>query len=89
MLYNDIFDLTDSLCRKLHRFAGRRVYFGGSVHMFREVMTGCDYLKRERCARSLNYDGEVLIEGSLYPVTVTISGANPYEQMECNISINH
>ena len=74
MTYPNLHSAVRSLSRKLYTFAGHSIDACHQSYCFDKLARAIDHINGESAAKSVNFDGEIYVEGNALPVVVTIKG---------------
>lgn len=74
MIYPNLQSAVDSLSRNLYTFAGHRIDALHQSYCFDQLARAIDYINRNFAVESVGFDGEIYVEGKVYPILVTFKG---------------
>ena len=74
MTYPNLHSAVLSLSRKLYNFAGHSIDACHQSYCFDMLARAIDHINVEAAVKSVNFDGEIYVEGKALPVIVTIKG---------------
>ena len=87
MTYHNLHSAVHSLSRKLYTFAGHSIDACHQSYCFDQLARAIDHINGESAAKSVNFDGEIYVEGNALPVVVTIKGDSIDNPVDVQIQI--
>ena len=87
MTYSNLHTAVLSLGRKLYTFAGHHIDPTHTSFCFDRMARGIDFINREPATKTVNFDGEVYVEGKTIPVVITVAGTNIDQMVDVTIQI--
>lgn len=87
MTYPNLHAAVRSLSRKLHTFAGHSIDACHQSYCFDKLARAIDHIDSEAAVKSVNFDGEIYVEGKAIPVLVTIKGTAIESPVEVAIKL--
>ena len=82
MVYNNIFEIEQHICRTHMSFAGHRItQMKGSVRVFDTLMRLNDSINKNPAMIGAGFDAEILADGKLIPTQISINriSGDPYD----------
>ena len=87
MTYPNLHSAVLSLSRKLYTFAGHSIDACHYSYCFDKLARAIDYINGEASAKSVNFNGEIYVEGNTIPVIITIKGDGIDNPVDVQIQI--
>lgn len=88
MLYPNLHTAVKSLGHKLYSFAGHHIAPTHTAYCFNQMARAIDHIRNERAAVSVNFDGEIYIDGRAMPVIVSVQGADIFGSVDVAIMLS-
>ena len=87
MTYHNLHSAVRSLSRKLYTFDGHSIDACHNSYCFDKLARAIDYINGESAAKSVNFNGEIYVEGNTIPVIITIKGDGIDNPVDVQIQI--
>lgn len=87
MTYHNLHSAVRSLSRKLYTFDGHSIDACHSSYCFDKLARAIDYINGETAAKSVNFNGEIYVEGNTLQVIITIKGDGIDNPVDVQIQI--
>ena len=87
MIYPNLHSAVHSISRKLYTFAGHSIDACHQSYCLDQLARAIDHINGESAAKSVNFNGEIYVEGNTIPVIITIKGDGIDNPVDVQIQI--
>ena len=86
MMYPNVLAASESLGRKLYRFAGHSIDATHTSYCFNIMARAVCHIAKNKAERAISFEASIYVEGEELPVFVTIRGDDMFKPVEVIIS---
>ena len=86
MMYPNVIAASESLGRKLYRFAGHSIDATRTSYCFNILARAVCHIAKNKAERAISFEASIYVEGEELPVFVTIRGDDMFKPVEVIIS---
>ena len=86
MMYPNVLSASESLGRKLYRFAGHSIDATRTSYCFNILARAVCHIAKNKAERAISFEAGIYVDGEELPVFVTIRGDDMFKPVEVIIS---